>query len=91
MADEDFLEKVKANKQVGLVKGKVAGILYNSDTKKYIVEVEDIEATFNQLKESGAEVKYAPTKKPWGAVLAALHDPDGNVFGLTQRGTNPDY
>ncbi len=54
-------------------------------------EVEDIEATFNQLKESGAEVKYAPTKKPWGAVLAALYDLDGNIFGLTQRGTNPEY
>jgi hypothetical protein len=37
------------------------------------------------------EVKYAPTKKPWGAVLAALYDLDGNVFGLTQRGSNPEY
>jgi catechol 2,3-dioxygenase-like lactoylglutathione lyase family enzyme len=64
-------------------------------------EVEDIEATFNQLKDieatfslferSGAVVKYPPSKKPWGAVLAALHDPDGNIFGLTQRGTNPEY
>lgn len=54
-------------------------------------EVEDIEATFHQLQQSDAGVKYPPTKKPWGAVLAALFDPDGNVFGLTQRGTNPEY
>ena len=54
-------------------------------------EVEDIEATFNLLEKSGARVKYPPSKKPWGAVLAALYDPDGNVFGLTQRGTNPEY
>jgi predicted enzyme related to lactoylglutathione lyase len=54
-------------------------------------EVEDIEATFSLFERSGAVVKYPPSKKPWGAVLAALHDPDGNIFGLTQRGTNPEY
>jgi catechol 2,3-dioxygenase-like lactoylglutathione lyase family enzyme len=54
-------------------------------------EVEDIKAAFHQFQELGSEVKYAPSKKPWGAVLAALYDPDGNVFGLTQRGTNPEY
>jgi predicted enzyme related to lactoylglutathione lyase len=54
-------------------------------------EVEDIEATFSLFERSGAVVKYPPSKKPWGAVLAALHDPDGNIFGLTQRGSNPEY
>lgn len=53
-------------------------------------EVGDIEATFNRFVESGARVKYPPSKKPWGAILAALYDPDGNLFGLTQRGTNPE-
>ncbi len=52
-------------------------------------EVDDIEATFRKFEELGAGVKYPPSKKPWGAVLAALYDLDGNVFGLSQRGTNP--
>ena len=52
-------------------------------------EVDDIEATFKKFEELGARVKYPPSKKPWGAVLAALYDLDGNVFGLSQRGTNP--
>lgn len=52
-------------------------------------EVEDIEATFKRFEEAGAKVKYPPSQKPWGAILAALYDPDGNLFGLTQRGTNP--
>ncbi len=47
--------------------------------------VDDIEGTFNRLKQLGAQVKYAPTKKPWGDVLAALIDPDGNIIGLAQR------
>lgn len=53
-------------------------------------EVEDITETFNRFVELGAKVKYPPGEKPWGAVLAALYDPEGNVFGLTQRGTNPE-
>jgi len=52
-------------------------------------EVEDIEASFKRFEGLGAKVKYPPTKKPWGAVLVALYDPDGNLFGLSQRGSNP--
>ena len=52
-------------------------------------EVDDIEATFKRFEDSGAKVSYPPTKKPWGAVLAALYDPDGNLFGISQRGKNP--
>jgi predicted enzyme related to lactoylglutathione lyase len=49
-------------------------------------EVDDIHAVFQRFEEMGARVKYSPTQKPWGACLAALYDPDGNVFGLSQRG-----
>ena len=52
-------------------------------------EVNDIEATFKRFEASGARVHYPPTKKPWGAMLAAIYDPDGNLFGISQRGMNP--
>lgn len=44
-----------------------------------------MEATFEQFKALGAEVKYPPTRKPWGAVLAAVYDPDGNVARTRSR------
>ena len=47
--------------------------------------VDNIKETFKRFKELGAQVKYPPTKKPWGDVLAALFDPDGNIIGLAQR------
>jgi len=47
--------------------------------------VDDIETTYNRFKQLGAKVKYPPTKKPWGDILAALFDPDGNLIGLAQR------
>ena len=53
-------------------------------------EVNDIEATFKRFEASGARVQYPPAKKPWGAMLAAIYDPDGNLFGISQRGMNPD-
>jgi predicted enzyme related to lactoylglutathione lyase len=47
--------------------------------------VNDLEATFNRFKELGAKVRYPPTEKPFGDVLASLFDLDGNMFGLAQR------
>lgn len=47
--------------------------------------VDDIQATFDRLMAMGARVRYPPTQKPWGALLAAVHDPDGNMLGLSQR------
>jgi predicted enzyme related to lactoylglutathione lyase len=47
--------------------------------------VDDIEATFERLVGMGVEVRYPPTRKPWGALLAAVYDPDGNMLGLSQR------
>ena len=47
--------------------------------------VDDIQATFDRLMAMGATVRYPPTQKPWGALLAAVHDPDGNMLGLSQR------
>lgn len=47
--------------------------------------VDDIQSTYERLIELGAQDRYAPTRKPWGAVLAAVYDLDGNMVGLSQR------
>ncbi len=47
--------------------------------------VDDLEATFNRFKQLGAKVRYPPTTNPFGDVLAAIFDLDGNMFGLAQR------
>lgn len=50
-------------------------------------EVDDLDGTYQRLLSLGGTSKYGPTTKPWGAKLAAVFDPDGNVLGLAQRGT----
>lgn len=47
--------------------------------------VDDLEIVFEQFVKKGAKIKLLPVKKPWGDVLAAVFDPDGNVVGLVQR------
>lgn len=47
--------------------------------------VDDVQAAFDRLVAAGAEVRYAPAEKPWGDVLVAVCDPDGNLIGLSQR------
>ncbi len=47
--------------------------------------VDDINAAFDKLVSLGAKVRSSPTKKPWGAVIASVYDPDGNIVGLAHR------
>ncbi|MEZ4886221.1 MAG: hypothetical protein R3E32_15915 [Chitinophagales bacterium] len=47
-------------------------------------KVLDIYDTFDKLVTMGAREKMKPTKKQWGAVIAAVYDLDGNVLGLEQ-------
>ena len=44
--------------------------------------VEDIDATYEELKSKGVEFEMTPTKQPWGGTLALFNDPDGNTFYL---------
>jgi predicted enzyme related to lactoylglutathione lyase len=47
--------------------------------------VDDLQSAFERAVAIGAEIRYPPTEKPWGARLAAVLDPDGNIIGLSQR------
>jgi predicted enzyme related to lactoylglutathione lyase len=44
--------------------------------------VEDLGRTVEALKAKGASFTMEPTRQPWGANMAMLADPDGNVFCL---------
>ena len=56
-----------------------------NDAVKLWFRVDDIDATFERCVELGAAVRYRPELKPFGDTVAALIDPHGNHFGLSQR------
>lgn len=44
----------------------------------------DLDATFEKLRASGAEVLDEPTQQPWGVRDCAFRDPSGNLVRISQ-------
>jgi predicted enzyme related to lactoylglutathione lyase len=49
-----------------------------------IFQSEDLDATFERVRASGAEVLQEPTSQPWGARDCAVRDPSGNLVRIAQ-------
>ena len=49
-----------------------------------LFQAEDLDATFDALQASGAEVLQEPADQPWGVRDCALRDPSGNLVRISQ-------
>jgi lactoylglutathione lyase len=49
------------------------------------LRVDDVAATYAELRARGVEFVGPPEKQPWGGTLAHFRDPDGNVLTLFGR------
>jgi catechol 2,3-dioxygenase-like lactoylglutathione lyase family enzyme len=49
-----------------------------------IFSSEDLDATFEKVRASGAEVLQEPDSRPWGARDCAFRDPSGNLVRIAQ-------
>ncbi len=67
-ADADALAALVA-------KGALNGVHFHSD---------DLDATFEKLRASGAEIVQEPTEQPWGTRDCAVRDPSGNLVRIDQ-------
>jgi catechol 2,3-dioxygenase-like lactoylglutathione lyase family enzyme len=67
-ADGDALQEL-------LTKGLLPMIIFQSD---------DLDATFEKVRASGAEVLQEPLDQPWGARDSAFRDPSGNMVRISQ-------
>ena len=45
---------------------------------------EDLDATFEQVREAGAEIVQEPTEQFWGTRDFAVRDPSGNMVRVDQ-------
>ncbi|MFC6879202.1 MULTISPECIES: VOC family protein [Actinomadura] len=59
-----------------LAKGALPMIIFSTD---------DLDATFERLRTSGAEVMQEPIDQPWGPRDCAFRDPSGNMVRFQQR------
>ena len=58
-----------------VAKGALNGVHFHTD---------DLDATFEKVRASGAEVVEEPTEQPWGARDCAVRDPSGNLVRIDQ-------
>jgi len=49
-----------------------------------IFKSDDLDATFEKVRASGAEVLQEPMSQPWGARDCAFRDPSGNLVRIAQ-------
>ena len=67
-ADGDALQEL-------LTKGVLPQLIFRAD---------DLDATFEKVLASGAEVLQEPTDQPWGPRDCAFRDPSGNTVRISQ-------
>ncbi|HEY7631566.1 MAG TPA: VOC family protein [Thermoleophilaceae bacterium] len=58
-----------------LAKGALNGVHFHTD---------DLDATFDKLVSSDAEIVQEPTDQPWGTRDCAVRDPSGNLVRIDQ-------
>jgi catechol 2,3-dioxygenase-like lactoylglutathione lyase family enzyme len=58
-----------------LAKGALNGVHFHTD---------DLDATFEKVRASGAEIVQEPTEQPWGTRDFAVRDPSGNLVRIDQ-------
>jgi catechol 2,3-dioxygenase-like lactoylglutathione lyase family enzyme len=58
-----------------IAKGALNGVHFHTD---------DLDATFESLRASGAEIVQEPTDQPWGTRDCAVRDPSGNLLRIDQ-------
>ena len=58
-----------------LAKGALNGVHFRSD---------DLDATFEQVRDAGAEIVQEPTEQFWGTRDFAVRDPSGNLVRVDQ-------
>ncbi|MEU6893910.1 VOC family protein [Streptomyces sp. NPDC046557] len=58
-----------------LTKGVLPMVVFRSD---------DLDATFEKVRASGAEVLQEPIEQPWGPRDCAFRDPSGNLVRINQ-------
>jgi catechol 2,3-dioxygenase-like lactoylglutathione lyase family enzyme len=58
-----------------LAKGALHGVNFQAD---------DLDATFEKVRASGADIVQEPTRQSWGARDCAVRDPSGNLIRIDQ-------
>ena len=60
------------------------GLVTKGAFQAAILKTDDLDALFEKVRASGAEVLSEPASQPWGARDCAFRDPSGNMVRIAQ-------
>lgn len=64
--------------------GALTRLMLQGSLQAAIFKADDLDAMFQRLLASGAEVLQEPADQPWGARDCAFRDPSGNLVRIAQ-------
>ena len=76
--EPDFITMERGSSSIGVG----AGGATDEDRFGYWIYVDDVDATLEHLRGSGATVIAEPEDQPWGERVARMRDPAGNLVYL---------
>ncbi|QBI56615.1 VOC family protein [Streptomonospora litoralis] len=65
--------------------GVLRGLLGDGALPMIVFGTDDLDAAFERVRESGAEVLQEPVDRPWGVRDSAFRDPWGNTVRIQQE------
>ncbi|GAA3404712.1 VOC family protein [Paenibacillus hodogayensis] len=54
----------------------------DTPTPDFSIEVDDVEAVYEQMREAGFSVEYGPADEPWGVRRFYVRDPFGKLVNI---------
>ncbi|MEZ5227827.1 MAG: VOC family protein [Acidimicrobiales bacterium] len=64
--------------------GALLALVTQGSLQAAIFRAEDLDATFERVKASGAEIVQEPADQPWGVRDCGVRDPSGNLVRIAQ-------
>ncbi|HEV8628204.1 MAG TPA: VOC family protein [Acidimicrobiia bacterium] len=62
----------------------IAGLIAKGALNGVHFQTDDLDATFEKVRASGADIVQEPTDQPWGTRDCAVRDPSGNLVRIDQ-------
>ena len=66
-------------------KRTIAGMMAKGTYAMMLLATKNLDAAFEKIQASGAEIVEEPTEQPYGVRDCAIHDPAGNLLRVQER------
>ena len=81
---DTLLNLLQAAEATELIAPALVGAADSGSRMQLTLNVDDVDATCDELRARGVELLNGPMDRPWGVRTAAFSDPDGHVWEIAR-------